>query len=84
LHRDGVDTLLISRTPLTILGFMSNSESPKVRVVPAPEPSRPELRSTVLNVDCADDEEVVWHWTETAAGRFVCGYSLVPRIRLPE
>jgi hypothetical protein len=84
LHRDGLDQLLISRPPLTILTFMSSSESPKVRVVPAPEPSNPDLRSTVLNVDCADDEDVEWHWTETAAGRFVSGYSLVPRTRSPE
>lgn len=84
MHRDGLDPLLIRCPPLTILTFMSNSESPKVRVVSAPEPSRPELRSTVINVDCADDEDVEWHWTETAAGRFVSGYSLVPRIRLPE
>ena len=54
------------------------------RVVVAPAPTRPELRSTVLNVDCADDEDVVWHWTATATGRFVSGYSLVPRIKLPE
>jgi hypothetical protein len=69
----------VAITPYPI--FMSSSESPRVRVVPAPEPSRPELRSTVLNVDCADDEDVEWHWTETAAGRFVSGYSLVPRTR---
>jgi len=59
---------------------MSSSESPKVRVVPAPDPSRPELRSTVLNVDCAEDEDVEWQWTETPAGRFVSGYRIVPRV----
>jgi hypothetical protein len=62
---------------------MSSSESPKVRVVPAPEASRPELRSTVLNVDCADDEDVEWQWTETPAGRFVSGYRIVTRVHPP-
>jgi hypothetical protein len=54
------------------------------RVVAAPLPSRPELRSTVLDVDCAADEDVEWQWTETAAGRFVSGYRIVPRIKLPD
>jgi hypothetical protein len=49
------------------------------RVVSAPAPSHPALRSSVLNVDCAEDEDVEWQWTETAAGRFVSGYSIVPR-----
>jgi hypothetical protein len=30
-------------------------------------------------VECAEDEEVVWIWTETAAGSVVSGYQLVPR-----
>jgi hypothetical protein len=59
---------------------MSRSESTKVRIVSAPEPSRPELRSAVLNVDCTDDEDVEWQWTETPAGRFVSGYRIVPRV----
>ena len=82
MHRDGVDEslALTCRTPLTILIFMSRSESTKVRIVPAPEPSRPELRSAVLNVDCTDDEDVEWQWTETPAGRFVSGYRIVPRV----
>ena len=50
------------------------------RVVPAPLPSNPRLHSTVLNVECAEDEEVQWQWTETAEGRFVSGYRLVPRL----
>jgi hypothetical protein len=49
----------------------------------APEPSRPELRSTLLNVNCADDEDVEWQWTETPAGRFVSGYRIVPRVNPP-
>jgi hypothetical protein len=51
------------------------------RVVPAPPPSNPRLYSTVLSVECAEDEEVQWQWTETAEGRFVSGYRLVPRLR---
>jgi hypothetical protein len=62
---------------------MSNPESSKLRVVTVPEPSRPELRATVLNVNCAEDEDVEWQWTETAAGRFVSGYRIVPRITPP-
>jgi hypothetical protein len=49
------------------------------RVVPAPPPSNPRLYSTVLSVECAEeDEDVEWQWTETAEGRFVSGYRLVP------
>jgi len=51
------------------------------RVVPAPQPSNPRLRSTVANVECAEDESVEWHWTETVEGRFVSGYTIVPRKR---
>ena len=50
------------------------------RVVPAPAPSSPRLRSTVLDVECAEHEDVEWHWTETTEGRFVSGYSIVPRL----
>lgn len=57
---------------------MDQKTSPK-RVVPAPAPSNPRLYSTVLNVECADDEDVVWQWTETLEGRFVSGYNIVPR-----
>jgi hypothetical protein len=49
------------------------------RTVAAPPPSNPRLRSHVLSVDCAVDEEVEWQWTETIEGRFVTGYRLVPR-----
>jgi hypothetical protein len=47
------------------------------RVVPAPAPSSPHLRSTILNVECREDEEVEWLWTETIEGRFVSGYRVV-------
>jgi hypothetical protein len=50
------------------------------RVVLAPPPSHPRLHSLVLSVECAEDEEVQWQWTETAEGRFVSGYQLVPRL----
>ena len=51
------------------------------RVVPAPAASNPSLRPAVLNVECAEDESVEWHWTETREGRFVSGYRIVPRKR---
>jgi hypothetical protein len=50
------------------------------RLVVAPLPSNPRLRSSVLSVECAEDEEVEWQWTETAEGRFVSGYRLVQRL----
>lgn len=53
------------------------------RVVPAPPPSNPRLHSTVLSVECTEDEEVQWQWTETAEGCFVSGYRLVPRLSDP-
>ena len=53
------------------------------RVVPAPPPSNPRLYSIVLSVECAEDEEVEWQWTETAEGRFVSGYRLVTRLSIP-
>jgi hypothetical protein len=53
------------------------------RVVPAPPPSNPRLYSTVLSVECAEDEEIEWQWTETPEGRFVSGYHLVPRLANP-
>jgi hypothetical protein len=49
------------------------------RVVPAPAPSNPRLRSMVIDVECAEHEDVEWHWTETTEGRFVSGYTIVPR-----
>jgi hypothetical protein len=49
----------------------------------APPPSHPSLRSAVLNVECSEDQYVEWLWTETPDGRFVSGYQLVPRLKLP-
>jgi hypothetical protein len=37
------------------------------RLVTAPPPSHPDLHTKVLNVECADDEDVEWLWTETPA-----------------
>ncbi len=53
------------------------------RIVLAPPPSHPRLHSLVLSVECAEDEEVQWQWTETSEGRFVSGYQLVPRLPHP-
>jgi hypothetical protein len=47
------------------------------RLVIAPPPGHPGLHSAVLNVECADDEDVQWLWTETPEGRFVSGYQVV-------
>ena len=55
------------------------SPEARTRRVTAPSPSHPDLRGFVLDVECAENEEVVWLWTETAAGSFVSGYQLVPR-----
>jgi hypothetical protein len=35
----------------------------------------------VLNVECTEDEDVEWIWTETRDGRFVSGYRIVPRVQ---
>ncbi len=48
--------------------------------MPAPAPSQPRILSAVLDVECAEDEDVVWHYTTTLEGRFVSGYSIVPRV----
>jgi hypothetical protein len=50
-----------------------------LRVVPAPAPENPRLRPAVLDVECSEDEDVEWYWTETTEGRFVSGYRIVPR-----
>ena len=53
------------------------------RLITAPPPSHPHLHSTLLNVECANDEDVEWLWTQTPDGRFVSGYQLAPRLKLP-
>jgi hypothetical protein len=50
------------------------------RLVVAPAPSNPRLHSTVLNVECAEDEDVQWQWAQTSEGRVVSGYTIVPRL----
>ena len=55
---------------------VTNRSSPS-RILQAPEPSRPELHNTVLNVNCAEGEDVEWQWTETPKGRYVSGYRIV-------
>jgi hypothetical protein len=79
----GQNTAIASRYRALYSIRMSDPGSPKLRVVTAPEPSCPELRATVLNVNCAEDEDVEWQWTETAAGRYVSGYRIVPRTTPP-
>ncbi len=51
--------------------------------MPAPAPSNPRLHAPILSVECAADQDVLWQWTETAEGRFVSGYQLVPRLPKP-
>jgi hypothetical protein len=58
---------------------MNSAESRPRRTVPAPLPTHPGLRPLILDVECAEDEEIVWLWTDTAAGSVVSGYQVVPR-----
>jgi hypothetical protein len=59
------------------------SDRKRRRIVPAPAPSNPRLHAPILSVECAADQDVLWQWTETAEGRFVSGYQLVPRLPKP-
>ena len=55
-------------------------ESPRRRrVLAAPSSSHPGLPSVVLDVECSEDEDIEWLWTETPEGRYVSGYRLVSR-----
>ena len=55
-------------------------ESPRrSRVITAPLSSHPGLPSVVLDVECCEDEDIEWLWTETPEGRYVSGYRLVSR-----
>jgi hypothetical protein len=58
---------------------MSSAETRPRRIVTAPPPTHPSLRAMLLDVECADNEEVVWLWTNTGDGSVVSGYQLVPR-----
>jgi hypothetical protein len=54
------------------------------RVITAPSSSHPGLPLVVLDVECAEDEDVEWLWTETPEGRYVSGYRLVSRDQTKE
>ena len=59
---------------------LSVPESPRRRrVITAPLSSHPGLPSVVLDVECCEDEDIEWLWTETPEGRYVSGYRLVSR-----
>ncbi|HEY6618283.1 MAG TPA: hypothetical protein VIY68_01950 [Steroidobacteraceae bacterium] len=58
---------------------MSSVETRPRRVVTAPLPTHPSLRAQLLDVECADNEKVVWAWTDSGAGSVVTGYQVVPR-----
>ena len=58
---------------------LDHTRGKRLRLVIAPKPTHPRLRSTVLNVLCREDQDVEWQWTETNRGRFVSGYRFVPR-----
>ena len=61
---------------------LSVPESPRRRrVITAPLSSHPGLPSVVLDVECCEDEDIEWLWTETPEGRYVSGYRLVSRDR---
>lgn len=59
--------------------LMSSVETRPRRIVTAPPPTHPSLRPILLDVECADDEEVVWAWSDTGTGSVVTGYQVVPR-----
>jgi hypothetical protein len=50
------------------------------RIMSAPLAAYPSLPTAVVNVECADDEDVEWVWTATGLGSFVSGYRVVPRV----
>lgn len=59
--------------------MMSSVETRPRRIVTAPPPTNPSLRAMILDVECAENEEVIWSWTDTGAGSVVTGYQVVPR-----
>jgi hypothetical protein len=85
-HRATFNALLKrTQNDLRISPTLSVPESPRRRrVILAPSSSHPGLPSVVLNVECAEDEDVEWLWTETPAGRYVSGYRLVSRDQTKE
>jgi hypothetical protein len=58
---------------------MISAETRPRRIVAAPPPTHPSLRAILLDVECADNEDVVWIWTDTDAGSVVSGYQVVAR-----
>ena len=58
---------------------MNSAETRPRRIFIAPPPTHPGLRPMFLDVECAENEEVVWLWTETELGAVVSGYRLEPR-----
>ena len=59
--------------------LMSSVQTHARRIVTAPPPTNPSLRAMLLDVECAENEEVVWVWSDTCAGSLVTGYQVVPR-----
>jgi hypothetical protein len=57
----------------------SNETKPVKRIVAAPPPSNPNLLQGVINVECYENEEIEWIWTETTEGRFVSGFKIVEK-----
>jgi hypothetical protein len=73
---------LTTRTPNDLqnspmVGVPESSQ--RRRVITPPLPSHPGVPSVVLDVECTEDEDVEWLWTETCEGRYVSGYRLVSR-----
>jgi hypothetical protein len=58
---------------------MNSAETPPRRIVTAPPPTHPSLRAMLLDVECAENEDVVWLWTDTDVGSVVSGYQVVAR-----
>lgn len=58
---------------------MSSGETSPRRIVAAPLPTHPGLRAQLLDVECAEDEEIIWVWSDTGTGSAVTGYHVVPR-----
>jgi hypothetical protein len=58
---------------------MSSAETRPRRIVTAPPPTHPSLRPLLLDVECEENEAIVWIWTDMGAGSVVSGYQVVPR-----
>ena len=70
-----------SKPGYLLLSSEKHGRTPRPRHrIPVPPPTGARLASTMLDVECAAHQQLVWHWTATAAGLFVSGYSIVPGI----